>query len=210
MKAEVLTIFPTPLYVTNINREYTIKEKKEVEKLKKQFIKNNKNNQVLSIEELNDSYILERPVFKNIKNFILENLKTYIEKVLMAYDVEPYITQSWITVTTHGMVHPTHRHPNSFLSGTLYMYDVTKEDSVVFNKFIDGYYIRPNVKSFNFFNSETFTMFVEPGKLLIFPSHIPHHVTPMKGTYVRTSIAFNSFLKGNLGLNKQLNRLILK
>ena len=54
-------------------------------------------------------------------------------------------------------------------------------------------------KEFTIFNSTEWSVPVENGCLIIFPSSLYHYVKINETTNTRTSIAFNSFVKGNIG-----------
>ena len=207
---EITGLFPTPVYSTFYDKEFTKKERKEIEKIKKESIKEVPGD-IFNLKGDKD-YVLERPVFKNLKQFILSHLKNYLITVVAAKDVELYITQSWFTVTRQGMSHRIHKHANSYLSGTFYMYDVQPEDKVIFHKkhYDLNDILLPERTSFNMYNSETWFIPAAPGKLMVFPSDISHHVSPMEGTHVRTSLAFNTFIRGRLGYQTALSQLHLK
>ena len=61
MKAEINTIFPTPIYISKLDRKLTPLELKFVDKHKKDFYKNEGN--ITS----NNNYILNEKPFTNIK-----------------------------------------------------------------------------------------------------------------------------------------------
>ncbi len=207
---EITGLFPTPVYSTFYDKEFTKKEIAEIEKIKKESIKEVPDD-IFNLKGDKD-YILNRPVFKNLKKFIELHLQNYLKQIVSSKDVELYITQSWFTVTRHGMSHRIHKHANSYLSGTFYMYDVKPEDKVIFHKkhYDINDILLPERTSFNIYNSETWFIHAAPGKLMLFPSDISHHVAPMEGTHVRTSLAFNTFIKGRLGYQTALSQLNLK
>ena len=45
--------------------------------------------------------------------------------------------------------------------------------------------------------------------LVIFPSSLMHSVPPVKKDQVRVSLAFNTFIKGELGKDEQLAKVII-
>ena len=150
---EITGLFPTPVYSTFYDKEFTKKEIAEIEKIKKESIKEVPDD-IFNLKGDKD-YILKRPVFKNLKKFIELHLQNYLKEIVSAKDVEIYITQSWFTVTRHGMSHRIHKHANSYLSGTFYMYDVKPEDKVIFHKkhYDLNDILLPERTSFNFYNT---------------------------------------------------------
>ena len=64
-------------------------------------------------------------------------------------------------------------------------------------------------KEYNYWNSDTWWFSVKTGELLLFPSTLTHDVQTKEGSNTRTSLAFNVFIKGTLGSNRQLTELKL-
>ena len=144
----------------------------------------------------------------NLKKELTEKVKEYFNKVLRATDVEPYITQSWLNYTETNQFHHTHNHPNSLVSGVFYI-DVDEEkDKIKFCK--PGYQqLRLKVTDYNQWNSEHWWFPVSTGELFLFPSSLEHTVEHKKGSNTRISLAFNVFVKGNLGDEEGLTELKL-
>ena len=69
--------------------------------------------------------------------------------------------------------------------------------------------IKPEIKNFNFFNSESWWLPVKTGQIMLFPSSLSHSVSIKKGTNTRVSLAFNVFIKGGVGSLNNLTRLVL-
>ena len=64
--------------------------------------------------------------------------------------------------------------------------------------------------NFNEDNSGSWYMPVVPGLLMMFPSRLEHSVITKKESNNRISLAFNTFIKGDLGDQIGLTRLVLK
>ena len=197
-------LFPTPIYMTNIDREFT---KKELN-----FVKDQKNHCTNNQGNINtiDNYILNRPEFKKIKKFIEYCCQDYLEKIICPKnDIKLYVTQSWLNFTEPKQFHHRHEHPNSIISGVLYL-DVDN-DTITFFTPIKYQQIMPNINKdkYNLYNSTSWWFPVENGKLIMFPSSTTHQVDNKKGSNTRISLSFNTFYKGTLGQNKRLTELIL-
>jgi uncharacterized protein (TIGR02466 family) len=194
------TLFPTPVYVTELNRKFTSKET-NFKKIKR--AKNYGN------YKSSDSYILNTKQFSNIKKELDIVIKDYFDKIISPKNnITPYITQSWLNYTDNNEHHHKHNHPNSLVSGILYMSVDKKFDKIEFYK--DNYnIIRPDVKNFNFFNSESWWLPVKTGQIMLFPSSLSHAVSIKKGTNTRVSLAFNVFIKGSVGSLNDLTKLVL-
>ena len=203
-KTVIENLFPTPIYMSNIDRTFT---KQEL-----QFVDNQKNKCSKNEGNINtkDNYILNKKEFKNIKKFLDQCCKDYLEKIISPKNnIELYITQSWLNYTEENQHHHTHAHPNSVVSGVLY-FDCNKEnDKILFSNNKGYQQIKPEIKDFNIWNSETWWFALETGQLVMFPSSTTHQVDTKKGTNTRVSLAFNTFYKGILGSNKDLTELIL-
>jgi uncharacterized protein (TIGR02466 family) len=197
-------LFPTPIYMLNIDRTFT---KQEL-----QFVDNQKNKCTNNQGNINtkDNYILNRKEFKNIKKFLDKHCKDYLDTIICPKNnIELYITQSWLNYTEENQYHHIHAHPNSVVSGVLY-FDCDKENDKILFSSNKGYQqIKPEIKDFNIWNSETWWFALETGQLVMFPSSTTHQVDTKKGTNTRVSLAFNTFYKGTIGSNSNLTELIL-
>jgi len=202
-EAVINGIFPTPIYMSKLDRKLTPLELKFVEKSKKDVHKNEGN--ITS----NNNYILNEKPFANIKKELYLRVKDYFEKVISPTDaVTPYITQSWLNYTETNQFHHKHAHPNSFVSGVFYINCHEELDKIKFFK--DNYRtIKPEIKTWNLYNSESWWFPVKTGDIIMFPSSLVHMVENKEGTNTRISLAFNVFIKGTIGENKALTELIL-
>ena len=200
----IQNLFPTPIYMANMNRPFTKQELQFVEKQKNHCVKNEGN------INTKDNYILNRKEFKNIKKFLDQCCKDYLEKIISPKNnIELYITQSWLNYTEENQYHHIHSHPNSVVSGVLYFNCDKENDKIKFTNPKSYEQIKPETKDFNMWNSETWWFSVENGELIMFPSSTKHQVDTKKGTNTRISLAFNTFYKGTIGSNLDLTELIL-
>ena len=203
-ESTINSIFPTPIYMSKLDRGLTPLELKFVDKSKKDFYNNEGN--ITS----NNNYILNEKPFTNIKKELDKRVQDYFNKVLSTTDaVTPYITQSWLNYTETNQYHHKHQHPNSLVSGVLYIDSDEKFDKIYFYK--DNIYktIKPQTKDWNLWNSESWWFPVKTGDIIMFPSSLTHMVETKQGTNTRISLAFNVFIKGTIGNNKNLTELIL-
>ena len=82
------------------------------------------------------------------------------------------------------------------------------DDSVTFaNDYLAATTIKTPVKVYNQFNSDSWRFPVNAGKLLLFPSNLPHQVEYVKGKEDRISLSFNVFPYGILGSRDELGEL---
>ena len=126
------------------------------------------------------------------------------------------ITQSWANTSEKGDVMWSHSHPNSFMSGILYL--TNSNASTIFS--IDNIWI-------NYFNNNTHTIKLKyedddgtlvnhkqktvEGDLIIFPSNLVHTVDEHSiDDYDRYTISFNSFPAGVIGNMNDLQGLMIE
>jgi uncharacterized protein (TIGR02466 family) len=206
MKYEMMGLFPTPLYFTRLEREFTLHEKSFVE-LESEDLDNNNGNMIgKGLEVLNE------PAMQDIKEFIQAHLNQYFNDVCApSSDVKPHLTQSWLNYTYPGQNHHIHMHDNSFISGVLYINANREEDAIMFISG-RGHAIRLTTDNYNIFNSETWRVPVHTGDLLLFPSRLVHQVeaTSTDRTITRVSLAFNTFIHGEIGDKKSRIHLVLR
>ena len=203
MEANINGIFPTPIYISKLNRELTNKELLFIDKTKLDVYKNEGNT------TSNNNYILNEKTFANIKKELDLRVQDYFDKVISpANTITPYITQSWLNYTETNQYHHKHAHPNSLVSGVFYINCHEQHDKIKF--FNDNYKtIKPEIKDWNIWNSESWWFPVKTGDIILFPSSLTHMVETKQGTNTRISLAFNVFIKGTVGNNKSLTELIL-
>ena len=203
MEATINGIFPTPVYISKLDRTLTPLELKFVDKSKKDFYKNEGN------ITTKNNYILNEKPFANIKKELDLRVQDYFDKVISpSNNITPYITQSWLNYTETNQYHHKHAHPNSLVSGVFYINCDEEHDKIKF--FNDTYKtIKPEVKDYNIWNSESWWFSVKTGDVILFPSSLTHMVETKQGDNTRISLAFNVFIKGTVGNNKNLTELIL-
>jgi uncharacterized protein (TIGR02466 family) len=203
VEANINGIFPTPIYISKLDRELTNKELSFIYKNKLDVYKNEGNTRS------NDNDILNHKAFKDLKKDLDLKVQDYFDKVISpSNNITPYITQSWLNYTETNQYHHKHSHPNSLVSGVFYINCHEEHDKIKF--FNDNYKtIRLETKDWNIWNSETWWFSVKTGDVILFPSSLIHMVETKEGTNTRISLAFNVFIKGTVGNNKKLTELHL-
>jgi uncharacterized protein (TIGR02466 family) len=203
INSQINSIFPTPIYETSLNREFSQSEMLFINETKNKTKRNFGN--IIS----EDNYILENIELKSIKEYLDLVLQDYFNKIICCSEkTVPYITQSWINYTEEDQFHHRHDHPQSLVSGVLYINANKDFDKIKFFK-TNYEFFRPEIKEFNLFNSSSWWFAVKTGDIILFPSSLTHDVEMKKGNNTRISLAFNTFVKGSVGENDKISELIL-
>jgi uncharacterized protein (TIGR02466 family) len=142
--------------------------------------------------------IIEQPEFEKIAEQVYHNVCEYFYGVMRASnDVEIYITESWLNKTEKGQVHHRHWHPNSILSGIVYLQgDPTSGRTSFITSQFDT--LEYTIEESNLYNSRTWSVDPEVGSMLVFPSNVEHLVEEYLGEEPRITMSFNTFIRGDI------------
>ncbi len=199
---QINNLFPIPVYMSNMDRSFTKEELKFVDEQKNHCVKNQGN------INTKDNYILNRKEFKDIKKLLEQSCKNYLETIIAPKNnIQLGITQSWLNYTEQNQFHHQHAHLNSIVSGTLYFN--CNNDYIVFTNPQSYQGVKPKIKEYNIWNSNTWSIPVQTGQLIMFPSSTIHEVETKKNNHTRISLSFNTFYKGTIGSKSNLTELIL-
>lgn len=110
-----------------------------------------------------------------------------------------YITNMWANIAHPNRRHSMHMHPNCLFSGLVYIKTPKNCGPTVFasprqlSKNLEPTYVQKNE-----FNGDIFVMPAEKGRMLMWPSHVPHaveegHADDMQDRIV---VAFNVMIRG--------------
>ena len=201
MKEELLQIFPRPVLILPYEKPIS----KELEFIRTlEWLPQKANGNFKS----KDTYILQKEELKDIKNFLIESINKYTEKIANTKQ-RLVITQSWFNKNPTGSKHHEHVHPNSIISGVMYFQIDQTLPPIQFSKSNqDGVKLDP-IK-YNVLNSDTFLLPCKPGELLLFPSNLRHSVPINTGMPDRISLSFNTFCIDALGSDDSLTRLDIR
>jgi len=198
-------LFPTPVMFGHLEKGFTNTELEFINNLE---MRENYNNSVST-----NTYVLNSPELLEIRLFIEEKINFYFQEIYKpTKELNIYITQSWVNLTLPGQNHHSHNHPNSFISGVLYISASNKIDALQFHnqRTMPQLHIRPTID--HEFNCQTWSYAVETGDIVLFPSQLVHNVDQITEHVDRTkriSLSFNTFLKGRLGDGYNLGEIIL-
>lgn len=192
---QIIPIFPTPILTNNIGREFTIQEMQCIKEFSTDVFKNTGNTTT------NDLYVLNHPTLANLKLLCETALRDYLINIynpINPDEIELGITQSWLNYTNYNGFHHFHHHPNSVISGSLYISADKSIDNITFNKILP-LNLQVQSKEQNPFNCVEVIFPIGSGDVILFPSDLTHGVSNTSGDYTRISIAFNSYFSGKIG-----------
>ena len=203
---KVARLFPVPLGMVDLSEEL---DKKEVRTLVEfaSDINNVKLNQNRNLNTI-DSYILRNQKLPTSK--LNETLNKYLNAFaynVMGYEdiAKFYITQSWLNVNPKGTSHHRHLHPNSIISGVLYLQSDDRCGNIIFHK--EEYSARNSTiklckkkdeNGINEANNEWISINPAQYTLILFPSTLEHSVNVSDSLQNRISLSFNTFVKGKI------------
>jgi uncharacterized protein (TIGR02466 family) len=201
---EIYNLFPTPVVQVKLERELNPNEINFINENKNKVRGNEGNFTSTNFNVLDDSTLFD------LKRFILDNVYQYFTQIISpANDIEPYITLSWINYTYKGGYHPRHSHVNSIISGVFYI-NTLSDDKIHFYSDKPRKQIDFITHQYNVYNSPSWWIPAEQNTLVLFPSDLMHSVEPINHDETRISLAFNVFIKGEIGSNEALTRIEIK
>lgn len=198
---EIIPLFPTALYKSKF-RPLTSDEINIIDSIAVA-------KQPLGNHTSQAPYFLDEPGLENLKIDFQEHVNNYATEI-MKVDYDFYITNSWKNLTKPGEQHMMHNHSNSVLSGVFYIRSSYIQPTISFSRLDSPFLLTWEAKEFTPFNSSEWTIPVEDNDIILFPSMLHHYVKPNTSDRDRLSIAFNTFVRGNIKTQFFGAELILK
>lgn len=158
-----------------------------------------------------DKNVLERPDFKTVRGIVMKELDTFTRDFLWVNrGIEFYITNSWVNKHRRGQAAGPHVHHNSLISGVLYLKATEESGDLVFHRQALSLVPFPpaldlDLDRFNIYNCKTWGHRPKTNDICLFPSVLMHSVDPSESDEERWSLAFNVFVRGNIGTLHKLS-----
>ena len=196
------SIFPTAVAKFELGRDFSPEETA--------FVDSQETHKNQGNTTSNDRYVLRHDTMASLKAFVEASVGEYLRSIYAPKnEVGLRITQSWLNYCKPGEWHHKHAHPNSFISGVLYMKAARERDKIYFYR--DGYkQISLPTENWNLYNSESWWFEAVAKELILFPSSLTHMVQTVQGEDTRISLSFNTFPVGYVGDEKSLTGLHLR
>jgi uncharacterized protein (TIGR02466 family) len=199
MDYKIIDIFPTAVMKFKLGRNFTKEELNFVNTHENIYYPNSGN------KYSKNTFILNESDMFDINSFCNDALQTYFKNIINPItNTSIRITQSWLNYTKLNGFHHEHDHPNSIISGVFYFSADKSKDIISFRR-NDYKQIQILYKEANDYNTMQTDIKVESGDLVLFPSDISHYVPQTENSKTRISLAFNSFVYGDIGLPEALN-----
>jgi len=192
VKQQVREHFPTPLWVLDIDpadaAPLNAKLKAEIEKIIAPRPKVPTGSNWQTPHDLHT-----RPAFAEFTQFV-EIASRSIAQLLQLEQYPMMITGCWANINPPGTYHPTHNHPNNYLSGVYYVAIPETGSELLFQDPRPSL-IMPWSGKLNRLTANAAAEQAQPGRMVVFPSWLRHHVPSNEGTTERISISFNLMFK---------------
>jgi uncharacterized protein (TIGR02466 family) len=135
---------------------------------------------------------------KPLVDVIMEEAEIILDAFAIKRDSH-YITNMWANIANPNRRHYMHMHPNCLLSGLVYIKTPKNCGPTAFaSPRLLSRNLEPTYFKKNEFNSDVFIMPAEKGRMVIWPSHMPHAVEQGSAneTEERIVVAFNVMIRG--------------
>ena len=184
-------IFPTPIHQFDVNGFSEIKDelidyaydykKKDPKGV---FLSNRGGWQSEGFEIINEDDVLQLFLINCLSNF--PPIKESVQ--LRGY--------AWININKPGDYNIKHVHPTNNLSGVLWIKCLENSGDIVFDSpnnfesFLENKSYDDDFKKSNFID-DSYHCYPTEGRMIVFPSHLQHHVQENKSNEDRISVSFN-------------------
>jgi uncharacterized protein (TIGR02466 family) len=188
-------LWPIPVY----EAEIPVKQEWEDAVINLEYERTHINNSDIS----KDRYILNN--IPDLKSDIENHCELFVRKYLTVEDnAKFYLQNSWCNIHGPNEYSQIHYHASSLLSGVYYPIVPKNSGGISFHK--NGIYtnifhqsIRFEYDELNNLTAEKYTLNINNGTIVLFPSHLEHSVERNNSNENRYSIAFNFYVKGKFG-----------
>jgi hypothetical protein len=182
MQHEMMNMFAVPLYRAKLGRPFTAEEQAFFHQALAGAVP------AISNHSSQDKAVLNSPALAGLREFAQGHLAQYLQTVFnTSNQVQLKITQSWLTLSGKGQSHHVHTHPNSVVSGVLYI-NLAPQDGINFYRNEDNIWYELIRQQDTYYNA--YQYFVQ-----------------VTADVQRVSLSFNTFFSGQLGREEFSNAL---
>jgi len=186
---QTLNLFPTPVWVIQLEPETAERINRNAMALIDSFRPGAKGSRAGGWTTPTD--LQDRPELEELMARVREATTEALTALSVDHDGF-LVTGCWANIKPQGAGHPSHIHPNNFLSGVYYVRAPEAGGRIVFHDpRPQPFLISPQTRQRNQYNSRNADLPVRDGLLLLFPAWLDHSVTGNAGESERVSISFN-------------------
>jgi uncharacterized protein (TIGR02466 family) len=191
-KQEVQELFPTTIWVVDLKpaeaAPFNAKLKAEIDKIISPRPKVPAGSNWQTPQDLHT-----RPAFADFVKLV-EMAARGVTRYLQVDQYPMMVTGCWANINPPGAYHPTHNHPNNYLSGVYYV-AVPEAGSRIQFQDPRPLMVMPLPREFTRITANAADAESKEGRLLIFPAWLRHSVPANDGQSERVSISFNLMFK---------------
>jgi len=195
---QLFNMFPTPMF-TGMLPDVTLCDRierklREVQRSGKGFA--SPGGSILAYMTPDDLQNL--PEMRDLVEIIMAETASILDLYAVKRDSH-YITNMWANIANPNRRHNFHIHPNCLLSGIVYIKTPKNCGRTIFaSPRMNAKNIEPSYLQKNDLNADIFSMPPERGRMLIWPSHVPHAVEQGTADEAedRIVVAFNVMIRG--------------
>ena len=186
-----------PLFPTGMVKQYLTAESfiDDLD-LSKFTFKKFKGQTKLRTEKFNN--LLLQPVFKEIKVWVEECAKDFLDNVMQIEYEEFFFTESWLNMSGKGGYQKIHNHSNSIISGTLYLKSEKEHPPLEFKKqkmeFEPFISLTEHYRKGNPNTASTLAFPCTQDTMLVFNSHLYHGHSASQVDSDRVGLAWNGLV----------------
>jgi uncharacterized protein (TIGR02466 family) len=198
-KPAIYPLFSTPMYVNNVGPF----ERPDLRSL--EYSSTIPSGGAYNFLRSVDKKVLDRPEFRRVHELIMQEVNVYARQLLCVSDrIEFYVTDSWVNLHRRGHSAGAHVHHNSLISGVLYLHVTERTGDLVFHRDVRSLVPFPpaldlDMNAFNLYNCKSWSYTPKPNDICLFPSMVMHSADPNGTDEERSCLAFNVFVRGDIG-----------
>ena len=189
----ILKLFPQPIFKYQVDNYKKINE----DLLKHIYDLHNNDNVGVKKSNINGWHSKPFDLKDNIPNKFYSHINNYIKDVFNKYgweyiDTKVVCTSMWAIINKKGNFNIEHTHPNNYLSAAYYVKAPKNCGNFkATNPNILNRHIRAKAEQANELNSNSASIKINEGDLIIFPAYLPHSVEENKSDEDRVIVSFN-------------------
>jgi uncharacterized protein (TIGR02466 family) len=198
---QMFMLFPTPLFTGKLP-DLTLCDRVEAKVRELWKSGQGRTSPGPALAYMTPDNLQDLPEMKELVDVILWETNQILDVYKVQRDSH-YITTMWANITNPNRRHHFHMHPNCLFCGLVYIKTPPGCGSTVFASHRQlTKHIEPVFLEKNDFNGDVFVSPAEKGRMLFWPSHVPHAVE--EGTAdeseERIIVAFNVMIRGRIEL----------